>query len=66
MIPAPLRLPASPLGRAALGGAVETINPAKYIHSVIDSALERLMLEPSAPGKPPLARPMKKPRVEKK
>jgi tetratricopeptide (TPR) repeat protein len=50
----------------SMGGAVETINPAKYIHSVIDSALERLMLEPSAPGKPPLARPMKKPRVEKK
>lgn len=50
----------------SMGGAVETINPAKYIHSVIDNALERLMLEPAAPEKSPLARPMKKPRLEKK
>lgn len=50
----------------SMGGAVETINPAKYIHRVIDNALERLMLEPSAPGKSSLVRPMKKLKNEKK
>ncbi len=35
----------------SMGGAVETINPSKYIYRVIDNALERMMLD--SPSKAP-------------
>lgn len=42
------------------GGAVEIINPSKYIHNVIDSALESLIFEDAQSSKPVLVTTPKK------
>jgi tetratricopeptide (TPR) repeat protein len=43
-----------------MGGAIEVINPSKYIHNVIDNALESLMYENAKPNKPSLVASTKK------
>lgn len=50
-----------------MGGVVDIINPSKYIHSVIDNALDQLIQDASSSAKKPtLLAPPRRPKVEKK